>query len=185
MAEMARQQNNIIQTIKSYGQQLLGFIRSRVGSNEDAEDILQDVWYQLSNQQAVDEIESMSGWLYRVARNKITDRFRRTKTESFDEQVSAGEESDFHFADILLADAADPEAKNFQQLFWEELFAALDELPPNQREVFILNELEDMTLQKIADLRGEKLKTIISRKRYAVQHLRSRLEALYYEFMNY
>jgi RNA polymerase sigma factor (sigma-70 family) len=185
MAEMARQQNNIIQTIRSYGSQLFGFIRSRVNSNEDAEDILQDVWYQLSNQPAIEEIESMSGWLYRVAKNKISDRFRRRKTELLDDSVLTGEENDFHLAGILLAETDDPETKNFQQLFWEALFAALDELPLNQREVFILNELEDMTLQQIANLRGEKLKTIISRKRYAVQRLRNRLEELYNEFMNY
>ena len=182
MVEMARQQNNIIQTIKDYGRQLFGFIRSRVNSNEDAEDVLQDVWYQLSAQPSIDEIESMTGWLYRVARNKISDRFRKKKTESF------GDISDHdlsYLPGIFLADAQDPETRNLQQLFWEELFSALNELPANQREVFILNELEDMTLQQIADLHREKLKTIISRKRYAVQHLRDRLEELYFEFMNY
>jgi RNA polymerase sigma factor (sigma-70 family) len=180
MAEMAKEKDNIIQTIKSYGRQLFGFIRSRVRSNEDAEDILQDVWYQLSNQASIEDIESISGWLYRVAKNKITDSFRKRKTELIDDR-----ENDFRLPDILLAENNDPETKNLQQLFWEALFAALDELPPNQREVFILNELEDMTLQQIADLRGEKLKTIISRKRYAVQHLRNRLEDLYYDFINY
>ena len=182
MVEMARQQNNIIQTIKDYGRQLFGFIRSRVNSNEDAEDVLQDVWYQLSVQPSVDEIESMTGWLYRVARNKISDRFRKKKTEVL------GDISDHdppYPAEILLAQTEDPETRNLQQLFWEELFSALNELPANQREVFILNELEDMTLREIADLQGEKLKTIISRKRYAVQHLRDRLEELYFEFMNY
>ena len=181
MVEMARQQNNIIQTIKDYGRQLFGFIRSRVNSNEDAEDVLQDVWYQLSAQ-PIEEIESMTGWLYRVARNKISDKFRKKKTEV------RGDISDHdppYPAEILLAQTEDPETRNLQQLFWEELFSALNELPANQREVFILNELEDMTLQEIADVHGEKLKTIISRKRYAVQHLRDRLEELYFEFMNY
>ena len=185
MAEMARQKENIIQAIRSYGRQLFGFIRSRVNSNEDAEDILQDVWYQLSNQPAIEEIESMSGWLYRVAKNKISDRFRRRRTELLDDVLAIDEENDFHLADILLTDADDPETKNLQQLFWEALFAALDELPPEQRELFILNELEDRTLQQVADLRGEKLKTIISRKRYAIKHLRNRLEELYSEFINY
>ena len=184
MAEMAREKDNIIQTIKSYGRQLFGFIRSRVNSNEDAEDILQDVWYQLSNQPNAAEIESISGWLYRVARNKITDNFRRKKNERLDDDVFADEEG-LNIADIFLADENNPDAKELQQLFRETLFDALEELPPNQREVFVLNELEDKTLQQIADLQGEKLKTIISRKRYAIQHLRKRLEELYYEFINY
>ena len=81
MAETAGEKNNIIQTIKSYGRQLFDFIRSRVAATEDAEDILQDVWYQLSNQNSIDEIESMSGWLHRVARNKITDSYRKKKNE--------------------------------------------------------------------------------------------------------
>ena len=181
MVEMARQQNNIIQTIKDYGRQLFGFIRSRVNSNEDAEDVLQDVWYQLSAQPSIEEIESMTGWLYRVARNKISDKFRKKKTEVL------GDISDHdppYPAEILLAQTEDPETRNLQQLFWEELFSALNELPAKQREVFILNELEDMTLKEIADVHGEKLKTIISRKRYAVQHLRDRLEELYFEFIN-
>jgi RNA polymerase sigma factor (sigma-70 family) len=185
MAEMAKEKDNIIQTIKEYGRQLFGFIRSRVSSNEDAEDILQDVWYQLSNQGSIEDIESISGWLYRVAKNKITDSFRKRKTELIDDRAYDAKENDLRLPDILLADDNDPETKNLQELFWEALFAALDELPPNQREVFILNELEDMTLQQIADLRGEKLKTIISRKRYAVEHLRNRLEDLYYDFINY
>jgi RNA polymerase sigma factor (sigma-70 family) len=182
MVEMARQQNNIIQTIKDYGRQLFGFIRSRVNSNEDAEDVLQDVWYQLSAQPAIEEIESMTGWLYRVARNKISDKFRKKKAEL---PGDLSDDDPSYLAEIFLAGAEDPETRNLQQLFWEELISALNELPANQREVFILNELEDMTLQEIADLHSEKLKTIISGKRYAVQHLRDRLEELYFEFMNY
>lgn len=184
MAEAAAGKNNIIQAIKSYGQQLFGFIRSRVPTNEDAEDILQDVWYQLSNQPA-DEIESMSGWLHRVAKNKITDKYRKKKEASLDAYAEAGDDDELHIADLFLADTNDADAKELQQLFWETLFDALEELPANQCEVFILNELEEKTLQQIADMKGEKLKTIISRKRYAVLHLRKRLEDLYNEFMNY
>ncbi len=185
MAEIAAEKNNIIQTIKSYGKQLFGFIRSRVAETEDAEDILQDVWYQLSNQTAPEEIESMSGWLHRVARNKITDKYRKKKEESLDDYSSADDEDVLNIADILLSDTNDAGAKELQQLFWETLLSALDELPVKQREVFILNELEDKTLQQIADAQGENIKTIISRKRYAVNHLRKRLEDLYNEFINY
>lgn len=184
MADAAAAKNNIIQAIKSYGQQLFGFIRSRVPTAEDAEDILQDVWYQLSNQQ-VNEIESMSGWLHRVAKNKITDTYRKKKETSLDAYATDEDDENLHIADLFLADANDTDTKELQQLFWETLFNALEELPANQREVFILNELEEKTLQQIADMQGENIKTIISRKRYAVLHLRKRLEDLYNEFINY
>jgi RNA polymerase sigma factor (sigma-70 family) len=183
---MAGRQQNIIKAIQDYGRQLFGFIRSRVKTNEDAEDILQDVWYQFSNQPEREAIESVSGWLYRVARNKITDRYRKKKNESLEDYGFYSEEGDLNFKEILLADYTNnPETEHLRQLFWEELFRALDELPENQRRVFIQNELEDATLQEIADKEGEKLKTIISRKRYAVLHLRKRLESLYNDIVNY
>ena len=182
---MAGRQQNIIQAIQNYGRQLFGFIRSRVKTNEDAEDILQDVWYQFSNQPEREAIESVSGWLYKVARNKITDRYRKKKNESLEDYSFYDEEGGLNFKEILLADNSNPETEHLRQLFWEELFAALDELPANQRSVFTMNELEDMTLQEIADAEGEKLKTIISRKRYAVLHLRKRLESLYNDIVNY
>ncbi|MEP6466119.1 MAG: sigma-70 family RNA polymerase sigma factor [Parafilimonas sp.] len=185
MAEMALEKNNIIQTIKAYGKQLFDFIRNRVPTNEDAEDILQDVWYQLSNQSSPEEINSMSGWLHRVARNKITDKYRKKKEGSLNDFADADDEDALNIADFFLAVEDDADAKELQQLFWEVLFDALEELPQNQREVFILNELEEKTLQQIADMQGEKLKTIISRKGYAVKFLRSRLEDLYNEFINY
>ena len=184
MAEVAAEKNNIIQTIKSYGNQLFGFIRSRVPTNEDAEDILQDVWYQLSNQDASEEINSISGWLHRVARNKITDKYRKKKEDRLDD-FFAEDEDGLNIADIFLGEEESADTKELQQLFWETLFNALEELPQNQREVFILNELEDKTLQQIAEMQGENIKTVISRKRYAVNHLRKRLEDLYNEFINY
>lgn len=185
MAELAAEKNNIIQTIKSYGKQLFGFIRSRVPTNEDAEDILQDVWYQLSNQAAPEEIDSMSGWLHRVARNKITDKYRKKKETSLDAYANEDDEEVLNIADFFLAGENDADTKELQQLFWETLFQALDELPQNQREVFVLNELEEKTLQQIADMQDENLKTVISRKGYAVKHLRKRLEELYDEFINF
>lgn len=184
MSPMARQQN-IIETIKTYGKQLFGFIRSRVQTNEDAEDILQDVWYQLSNLPEFDTIESVSGWLHRVARNKITDSFRKKKESALEEEGYEDDEGEFHLPDIMIAENESPETEELRQLFWEELFQALDELPENQRQVFVKNELEEITLQQIADEEGENIKTIISRKRYAVQHLRKRLENLYNEIFNY
>jgi len=184
MEAMARQQN-ILSAIKNYGKQLFGFIRSRVKSDEDAEDILQDVWYQLSNQPEVEALESVSGWLYRVAKNKIVDRSRKKKTEFINDFGFEDADGEFHLPDILMVDNQNPETEHLRQLFWEELFAALEELPENQRNVFIWNELEEMTLQQIADKENENIKTIISRKRYAVMHLRNRMEYLYNEIVHY
>ncbi len=170
---MNKRSDSFLQTVKAYGRNLLGFIRSRVGSQEDAEDILQDVWYQLSRIVDLDEIENISGWLYRVARNRITDSYRKQRPED--------DLNDEHF--LLSEDLPDDDL--FKELFWEALFGALEELPEKQRVVFIQNELEDKTLQEIADETDEKLKTIISRKRYAVQHLRTRLQTFYDDLINY
>lgn len=172
-------------TIKEYSKRLFGFIRGKVNTDEDAEDILQDVWYQLSNAVNIDEIEQMSGWLHRVARNKITDSYRKKKPELLDDYSYENEDGELGFKDILLTNSSDPETQYIRDLFWDELFTALDELPGNQKQVFVLNELEDKTLQQIADATKENIKTIISRKGYAVKHLRKRLQTLYDELINY
>ncbi len=185
MAAIAGERRNIIHTIKTYGRQLSGFIRSRVSTREDAEDILQDVWYQLSNLPDTAAIENISGWLYRVAKNRIIDKSRKKKERVLEAYEYESDEGTLHFADFLPADNQTPETAYLRELFWEELFEALGELPEEQRQVFIWNELEDMTLQEIADRQQEKLKTVISRKRYAVEHLRRRLENLYNDIINY
>lgn len=171
----------IIETVKEYGNRLSRFIRGRVKTEEDAEDILQDVWYQLSNVVDLDGIESISGWLFQVARNRITDAYRKKKEDSFSDLTPDEEEDSFTIRNLLLTDSETPEDQFFRDMFWEELMRALDELPDKQRTVFVQNELEDVTLQEIANQTGENLKTIISRKRYAVQHLRKRLKSLYDE----
>lgn len=181
MADMAAGKNNIIQNIGEYGKQLFAFIRSRVKTDEDAEDILQDVWQQFVSIPDSDVIESVSGWLYRVARNKIIDRSRKRKTDSLSDQYE--DEDSFSIPGIMVAENSSPEMEQLKELFWEELFSALEELPEKQRSAFIKNELEDKTLQEIANEEGENIKTIISRKRYAVIHLRERLEYLYTEFL--
>ena len=177
-------QRTVLSTVKQYSNRLLRFIRGRVRSEEDAEDILQDVWYQLSRVVDLDEIGSISGWLFQVARNRIIDTNRKKKEDSFSDLTPEDEENEARFREILLADAQTPEDQLFKDLFWDELMRALAELPSNQRDVFVANELEDKTLQEIADGSGENLKTIISRKRYAVQHLRKRLQNLYNELDN-
>lgn len=180
-----RKESAIAGTIKRYGKQLLSFIRERVGSLEDAEDILQDTWYQFSNLANIQEIESVSGWLYAVTRNRITDFYRKRKTTRLEDFTYEQEEGEREIRDLLLLDdSSDPELALFRELIWEELFIALEELPENQRSVFILNEIEDKTLQEIADEQGENLKTIISRKGYAVKHLRKRLLPLYNDLTN-
>ena len=181
---MAEKNRNMVRVIKDYGSRLFGFIRNRVNTSEDAEDILQDVWYQLSSQAKMEDIESISGWLYRVARNRITDTYRKKKEELLEDQAIISDDVEWRLPGFLLADPADPETEQLRKLFWEELMDALQELPENQRNVFIWNEMQDRTLQEIADREKENLKTIISRKRYAVLHLRSRLENLYNDFLN-
>jgi RNA polymerase sigma factor (sigma-70 family) len=183
MAQQPRQ--NIVQTVKDYSKRLFNFIRGRVDTDEDAEDILQEVWYQYTNTSATEVIEQVSAWLHRVARNKITDKYRKHKNELLEDYSYGDEDGGISFKEILLAETNNPETEHLRQLFWEQLFLALDELPPEQRDVFIWNELEDRTFAEIAERTGENIKTLISRKGYAVKHLRKRLESLYHEFMNY
>ncbi|MCF2488389.1 RNA polymerase sigma factor [Dyadobacter sp. CY347] len=182
---MSEKRPNIIQTVASYSKQLMGFIRQRVNTDEDAEDILQDVWFQLSSVPEIEAIEQIGSWLYRVARNRIIDKYRKQKPDSLEDYGYEDEEGEFYFKDILLADDGNPETVYMRELFWEQLGIALAELPENQRQVFVWNELEDQTFQEISDRTGENIKTLISRKRYAVQHLRRRLESVYQEFVNY
>lgn len=180
---MAEQKNSsITNTIQQFGKKLFGFVRGKVKSNEDAEDILQEVWYQLLNIGNLSELENVGAWLYQVARNKVTDRFRKKTSASIEDYVFVNEEGEFNYKEILLLDDTNnPELTYFKELFWKEMMFALDELPQNQKEVFVLNEIEDLTLKAIADLQGENIKTIISRKAYAVKHLRKKLNYLYQE----
>src|SRR6201996_1552567 len=181
-------ESHIIQTIKSYGKNLLGFIRRRVNNDADAEDILQDVWYQFSAVINSEPIEQTGAWLYRVATNKITDKHRKKSETLIDDLVTAGEDDEeeaLDFKEILVTEAKTPETEYLRNLFWEELFNALDELPEKQRQVFIWNELEDVSFAEMADLPGDNVQTLVTRKRYAVLHLRKRLKQLYDEITKY
>jgi RNA polymerase sigma factor (sigma-70 family) len=180
--------SHIIQTIKSYGKNLLGFIRRRVKNDADAEDILQDVWYQFSSVINSEPIEQTGAWLYKVANNKITDKHKKKSETLLDDMIvsSDADEDDIpDFKDILLTEAKTPETEYLRNLFWEQLFFALDELPEKQRQVFIWNELEDISFAEMADLTGDNVQTLVSRKRYAVLHLRKRLKQLYDEITQY
>jgi len=180
MAE--RNAKSLTDVVKTYGGQLLRFVKARVQKTADAEDILQEVWYQFSRVTNIEDLGNAGAWLYSVTRNKITDSYRKKKNESLDELTEANDEDSFPIAHLLVADETDnPELKMFKEIFWDELMKALEELPEKQRKVFIMNEIEEMTLQEIANFENENLKTIISRKSYALKHLRLRLRGLYDE----
>ena len=177
--------NNITQTIKEYSRRLLGFIKQRVSGNEDAEDILQDVFYQFAG--STEPIEQAGSWLFTVARNKITDKYRKHKLSLADDVFGTSERDDesFDWKEMLLAADTNPETDYLRNLFWEELQIALDELPSEQRDVFVQNEIDGIAFKDIAAQTGVSVATLISRKRYAVLHLRERLQVLKDELLNY
>jgi RNA polymerase sigma factor (sigma-70 family) len=178
---------NISSVISQFGKRLFGFIRQRVNNEADAEDILQDVWYQLTATVDTEPIEQVSSWLFTVARNKIIDSYRKKKPELLDDALAfENEDGEINFKEILLADKNNnPETEHLRNLFWKELQDALEELPEEQRNVFIWNEMEDVPFKEIAERTGVQVNTLISRKRYAVLHLRERLQTLYDEIINY
>jgi RNA polymerase sigma factor (sigma-70 family) len=174
----------IAETVKQYSRQLFAFIQGKTKTAEDAEDILQEVWYQLSRLVNLDELENVSAWLYTVSRNKITDLYRKKKSDNLEDYFYENEDGIFEIKDILLLDESqNPELSMLKDLFWKELLEALKELPANQRLVFIENEMEGKTLQQIAEEQGENSKTIISRKGYATKHLRKKLHLIYEDIL--
>ena len=178
--------NNITNTIKAMSKRLLGFIKVRVANTEDAEDILQDVFYQFAGN--TEPIKQVSSWLYRVARNKITDNYRKQKLPLADDVLSSSMETDdamLDWKEILLPSDTNPETTYLRNLFWETLQQALDELPPEQSAVFVQNEIEGIPFKDIEQQTGVSVATLISRKRYAVLHLRERLSVLKDEILNY
>lgn len=175
---------NITQVINDYSKRLMGFIRKRVTNEADAEDVMQDVFYQfVGNTQP---IEQMSAWLFTVARNKITDRQRKRKPEALEDVFGSedGEDS-INWTELLFDASNNPEKEYLRTLFWEELNAALEELPAEQRDAFIKHEIEGISFKDLSEQTGESVNTLISRKRYAVLHLRDRLSVLKDELLNY
>jgi len=184
---MAGDRNNyLIETIKAYGKSLMGFIRQRVKNDADAEDILQDVWYQFSNVINAQPIEQTSAWLYRVAKNKILDKHKKHKEDLLDDLYKVENSEDAtDLISMLMVEVTTPETAYLRNLFWEQLRIALDELPEEQRQVFIWQELEDLSFDEISERTGVKFNTLVSRKRYAVLHLRKRLKQLYTEIIEF
>lgn len=175
---LSRREQTILQTVQTYGKRLFSFVRGRVRTDQDAEDILQDVWLQFSRVLDLDQIEQVSAWLYRVARNRIIDTHRKQHAIPLSDVILDEDGSEESIADLLFVDLNTPETETLRNLFWEELLRALNELPENQRQVFIWNEIEDLTFREISERTGENIKTLISRKRYAVSKLRARMQAL-------
>jgi RNA polymerase sigma factor (sigma-70 family) len=184
--DMIREQDRqISDVVERQRPRLRNFIRQRVADPNDVEDILQDVFFELVDAyRLMKPIEQAGGWLFRVARNRIIDRFRKKRPESFsDLEVFKGEEP-FSIDDLLPSPDAGPEATYARSVLLEELEAALDELPLEQREVFIAHEIEGRSFKQLADETGGSINTLLSRKRYAVLHLRRRLRAAYEEFLS-
>ncbi|HKV82891.1 MAG TPA: sigma-70 family RNA polymerase sigma factor, partial [Candidatus Sulfotelmatobacter sp.] len=183
---MAREQDQrISEVVKREQSRLLNFIRRRVPDPGDAEDILQDVFYRLVEaNRLLMPIEHITGWLFRVARNRITDLFRKKEPENFSD-LAMGDEDDeaLPFEDLLPSPDAGPEAGYARGVLLAELERALGELPREQREVFVAHEFEGRSFKELSEQTGVSVNTLLSRKRYAVLHLRERLQRVYDEFM--
>jgi RNA polymerase sigma factor (sigma-70 family) len=174
----------ISEAIRLEWARLRNFIRKRVADQGDAEDIQQDVFYELIEAfRLMKPIEQVGAWLFRVARNRITDRFRKQRTEAVRDWIAGGESGDaIRLEDLLPSAEAGPEAAYARNVLLEELEDALSELPEEQRAVFIAHELEGRSFKELAAESGVSVNTLLSRKRYAVLHLRRRLQAIYGEF---
>ena len=176
----------ISEVVEREHSRLRSFIRRRVPDPRDAEDILQDVFYELVEaNRLLMPIEHVTGWLFRVARNRITDLFRKKRPESFgDTAVARDDDADDlpAFEDLLPSPDAGPEALYARNVLLHELELAVDELPQEQRKVFVAHELEGRSFKEIAAETGVSVNTLLSRKRYAVLHLRQRLQNIYDEF---
>jgi RNA polymerase sigma factor (sigma-70 family) len=179
------QDQRISDVVKREQSRLRNFIRRRVPDPLDADDILQDVFYELVEaNRLLMPIEHVTGWLFRVARNRITDLFRKKKPDRFSDADVADEDGTMlHIEDLLPSPDAGPDALYTRSVLLDELESALDELPEDQREVFIAHEIEGRSFKELAAETGVNLNTLLSRKRYAVLHLRERLQNIYDEFM--
>ena len=184
ITSMTKQDRQISEIIAGERSRLRNFIRRRVPDPADAEDIVQEVFYELVEaNRLLMPIEHVTGWLFRVARNRITDLFRKKKPESFSDTAVEDEDGGLlQIEDLLPSPDAGPEALYARNVLLEELELAVDELPEEQREVFVAHELEGRSFKEMAAETGVSVNTLLSRKRYAVLHLRERLQSIYDEF---
>ena len=182
---MADQDRKLAETVERERGRLRNFIRRRVPDEADAEDILQDVFYELVEAyRLMKPIEQAGAWLFRVARNRIIDRFRKKKPEPISAVQVAGKEGAgaLTIEDLLPSPEAGPEAEYARAVLLDELDAALEELPDDQREVFVAHEIEGLSFKEISAETGVSVNTLLSRKHHAVLHLRRRLQSIYDEF---
>jgi RNA polymerase sigma factor (sigma-70 family) len=184
VALMIEQDRQISEVIAEERSRLRNFIRKRVNNEADAEDLLQEVFYELVEaNRLLMPIEHVTGWLFRVARNRITDLFRKKKVETFSDAAVEDEAGELlQIEDLLPSPDAGPEALYVRHVLLEELEFALAELPDEQREVFVAHELEGRSFKELSAERGVSVNTLLSRKHYAVLHLRERLQSIYDEF---
>jgi len=182
---MTEQDRQISQVITEERSRLRNFIRKRVPNEADVEDILQDVFYKLVEaNRLLMPIEYVTGWLFRVARNRITDAFRKKRPENFTDTATEDETGEsLQLEDLLPSPDAGPEALLLRSVLLDELEMALGELPAEQREVFVAHEIDGRSFKELSDESGVSVNTLLSRKRYAVLHLRERLQDIYDEFM--
>jgi RNA polymerase sigma factor (sigma-70 family) len=178
---------NIQDIIKEYGIRLMGFIRKRVNSTEDAEDILQEVYYQLAEAETLMKpIDNITSWMFTVARNRIIDLYRKKKTQPLPEYDETTEDYVVEEISELMYDGENsPENEYLRSLIWKEFQKALAELPQEQREVFEMNELQGISFNEISEKTGVPVNTLLSRKRYAVLYLREKLQIWYDELLNF
>jgi len=183
-ADIQERTGKLEAAVKTERRRLLDFIRRRVRSEADAEDILQDVFYQLAETDSIAEpIEQLTSWLFTVARNKIIDWYRKKKPESLPVEIP-DDDARLGVSDLLLDPRQNPDDVYARSILWDTFSDALEELPDNQREVFVLHEFEGRSFKEIAELTGEPINTLLSRKRYAVLFLREQLRELYDELFN-
>jgi len=184
ITSMTEQDRQISEIIAEERPRLRNFIRRRVPDPADVEDIVQEVFYELVEaNRLLMPIEHVTGWLFRVARNRITDLFRKKRPETFSDAAVEDKDGELlQIEDLLPSPAAGPEALYVRSLLLDELELALDELPDEQREVFVAHELEGRSFKELAAESGISVNTLLSRKRYAVLHLRERLQSIYDEF---
>jgi RNA polymerase sigma factor (sigma-70 family) len=181
---MAREEDRLAEVVTREQSRLRSFIRRRVPDPRDAEDILQDVFYKLVEaNRLLMPIDHVTGWLFRVARNQIADLFRKKKPERFSDAAVADDDDDLlQLEDLLPSPDAGPDALYARHVLLDELAVAVDELPKEQREVFVAHALEGRSFKEIAAATGVSVNTLLSRKHYAVRRLRDRLQGLYDEF---
>jgi|SRR5215510_7697664 len=184
---MREQDQRIVEVVKRERSRLLNFIRRRVPDPRDAEDILQDVFFKLVEaNRLLMPIDHVTGWLFRVARNRITDLLRKKRPESLSDAAAADQSDErLLFEDLLPSPDAGPEALYFRNVLLDELELAVDELPDEQRAVFVAHELEGRSFKEMAAETGVSVNTLLSRKRYAVLRLRERLQEVYDEFTTF